>query len=162
MRGCKRRDRKEVESETFRKTGENSSVIMSATEEGGGQSRDQIIDIIGNIGKWQWLIILPLAIREIFTSWQMLSPPFLALEPTNYFCNEAGMEKFESLETWQSFANVIKDDGSIDKCLIYDLNYTGYEIVEGIQNASELTNKTRQCQLWKFLEDETPTLVTEV
>lgn len=123
---------------------------------------DQIVETIGNIGKWQWLIILPLAIREIFTSWQMLSPPFLAMEPSNYFCKEPGMENFESLQTWQSFANVIKDDGSIDKCQVYDLDYSNTESIKGALNASELTNLTRQCQSWSFEDDETPTLVTEV
>ena len=67
---------------------------------------DQITSAIGNIGKWQWMIILPLAIREIFSSWQMLSPPFLAMAP-NYFCNESGHENFQNLQDWQDFANVI-------------------------------------------------------
>ena len=40
---------------------------------------DPIIDAIGNIGKWQWLIITALASRDIFTSWQMLSQSFLGM-----------------------------------------------------------------------------------
>ena len=64
------------------------------------EQQDQVTNVIGNIGKWQWLIILPLAIREIFTSWQMLSPPFLAKQPSNFFCYEPGMGLFDSLDDW--------------------------------------------------------------
>ena len=79
---------------------------------------DQITSAIGNIGKWQWMIILPLAIREIFSSWQMLSPPFLAMAP-NYFCNESGHENFQNLQDWQDFANVIDTGKSLSEALIY-------------------------------------------
>ena len=53
----------------------------------------------------------------------MLSAPFLAMEPKNYYCNENGTENFESLQNWQDFANVVHSDGIIDKCLIYDLDF---------------------------------------
>ena len=64
------------------------------------------------------MIILPLAIREIFSSWQMLSPPFLAMAP-NYFCNESGYENFQNLQDWQDFANVIDTGKSLSEALIF-------------------------------------------
>ena len=64
------------------------------------------------------MIILPLAIREIFSSWQMLSPPFLAMAP-NYFCNESGHENFLNLQDWQDFANVIDKGKSLSEALLF-------------------------------------------
>ena len=64
------------------------------------------------------MIILPLAIREIFSSWQMLSPPFLAMAP-NYFCNESGHENFQNLQDWQDFANVIDTGKSLSEALLF-------------------------------------------
>ena len=123
---------------------------------------DPITNAIGNIGKWQWLIILPLAIREIFSSWQMLSPPFLAMEPKNYYCNESGTENFENLQKWQDFANVANSDGTIDKCMVYDLDYTNYDVIKDALNGSQLTDKTRSCSSWVFPENTTQSLITDV
>ena len=92
----------------------------------------------------------------------MLSPPFLAMKPQNYFCDENGHENFESLENWQSFSNVIKSDGTMDKCLVYDLDYTNYDAIKEAVNGSELTNQTRICTSWVFEENETRTLITDV
>ena len=125
------------------------------------EDRDKIVEAIGSIGKWQWFIILPLAVREVFTSWQMLSPPFLGMTPKNYFCKENGSEIFESLEVWQKFANPLKSDGSIDKCKVYDLDYSNLENYKDFTNASEMVNLTRNCQSWVFYENETSTLVTD-
>ena len=83
------------------------------------ETSDQIINAIGNIGKWQWLIIIPLAARDIFTSWQMLSQPFLGMAPENYFCNESGLGNFANLQDWQNFANPLKNDGSIGNSLLH-------------------------------------------
>ena len=121
--------------------------------------RDQVVEAIGNIGKWQWMIILPLAFREIFTSWQMLSPPFLAMEPSNFFCSEAGMENFETLQKWQEFANV-KNGEKIDKCHVYNLDYSNINF-NNTKIGSQLTNQSRPCQKWIFLEDEVSTLITD-
>ena len=107
------------------------------------------------------MIILPLAIREIFSSWQMLSPPFLAMAP-NYFCNESGHENFQNLQEWQDFANVIDKGGSLDKCSVYDLDYTNVDAMKEANNGSQLTNQTRYCKSWIFAENETQTLITEV
>ena len=92
----------------------------------------------------------------------MLSPPFLAMEPQNYFCNENGHDNFESLDNWQNFSNVIKSDGTMDKCLVYDLDYTNYEAIKEAVDGSELTNQTRICTSWLFKENETKTLITDV
>ena len=128
----------------------------------GNEKKDPITDIIGNIGKWQWMIILPLAFREIFTSWQMLSLSFLAKEPANYYCQEDGFDRFANLENWQKFANVIDENGQIDKCLVYDLDYQSLSENDLRANASDLTNGTRSCEKWIFHENETNTLVTQV
>ena len=134
---------------------------MTFQEEDQQQGKDQVLAAIGNIGRWQWMIILPLAFREIFTSWQMLSPPFLAMKPIDYFCNENGTERFETLQHWSQFANPIMDDGSLDRCLVYDLNYEDLNL-QDILNGSELTNVTRPCTSWTFHDNETSTLITDV
>ena len=123
------------------------------------EEKDQIVKSIGNIGKWQWCIILPLALREVFTSWQMLSPPFLGMAPENYFCQDNGTTKFDSLQEWQDFANPLNPDGSVDKCTLYDLDYN--QDFQGVQNASEITTETRPCESWAFYDNETSTLITD-
>jgi hypothetical protein len=129
------------------------------------EERDPIVDIIGNIGKWQWLIILPLAIREIFSSWQMLAPPFLAMEK-DFWCVDNGTDNFDNLTDWQRFASPILENGKYDKCNIYDVDYTTLEDYEGGgRNASEYfdTNMTRPCSSWKYdVQDDTDTLISEV
>lgn len=123
------------------------------------EEKDTIVKSIGNIGKWQWFIILPLALREVFTSWQMLSPPFLGMAPENYFCQDNGTTKFPSLQAWQDFANPLSPDGSVDKCSLYDLDYT--QDFQGFQNGSEITSDTRPCASWVFYDNETTTLITD-
>ena len=117
---------------------------------------DQVTSLIGNIGRWQWAIILPLAFREIFTSWQMLSPPFLAMEPQNFYCNEPGMENFANLTAWQEFANPKNPTNNIsfDTCNVFDIDFNA--------NQNKVLNEsTRPCTSWIF-PDNHQTLVTEV
>ena len=92
----------------------------------------------------------------------MLSPPFLAMEPKNYYCNESGTENFENLQKWQDFANVANSDGTIDKCMVYDLDYTNYDAIKEALNGSQLTDKTRTCSSWVFPENTTQSLITDV
>ena len=125
-------------------------------------ARDEIIDIIGNIGKWQWFIVLPLAFRDIFTSWQMLAQPFLTLVPQNYYCAENGYQNFATLHEWQNFANPKDSDGNIDKCSVYDLSYSDPDLSIRLRNGGETTNSTRKCENWIFPDNEPETLVTEV
>ena len=136
---------------------------MTFKEEDEGGKADHVITAIGNIGRWQWMIILPLAIREIFTSWQMLSPPFLAMKPTGeYYCDENGTDRFESLRQWSQFANPMLEDGSLDRCQVYDLSYQDLDFQEiAASNGSELTIITRPCTSWTFLDNETLTLITQ-
>ena len=122
--------------------------------------KDKIIEAIGDIGKWQWLIILPLAIREIFGSWQLLSTSFLAMEPDDYFCQDIGMNRFDNLTEWQLFSNPLLPNGNIDKCQIYDLDYQNIDIVN-IDNGSVLTSELRSCDAWIFTGNN-DTLITKV
>ena len=52
--------------------------------------------------------------------------------------------------------------GSLDKCSIYDLDYTNFDAMKEANNGSQLTNQTRYCKSWIFAENETQTLITEV
>lgn len=69
---------------------------------------DEISGQIGQIGKWQIWLILPLAIKGIFTSWHILAINFLVEMPSNYFCKEDGYENFKTLQLWQNFSSVVK------------------------------------------------------
>ena len=122
--------------------------------------KDKIIEAIGDIGRWQWLIILPLAIREIFASWQMLSASFLAMEPDDFFCQNIGMNRFDNLTEWRLFSNPLLPNGNIDKCQIYDLDYQNIDIIN-IDNGSVLTNELRSCDSWIFTGNN-DTLITKV
>ena len=124
--------------------------------------QDAIVDAIGNIGKWQWLVILPLGLREIFGSWQMLSASFLAKEPDNYWCyNGNGTGKFVSLDAWQNFSSpaLLNEwgvaTGKMDKCNIYDVDYS-----TDIDTIPDLYN-TRPCTEWVFPDNAIDTLITK-
>ena len=52
--------------------------------------------------------------------------------------------------------------GSLDKCSVYDLDYTNVDAMKEASNGSQLTNQTRYCKSWIFAENETQTLITEV
>ena len=52
--------------------------------------------------------------------------------------------------------------GSLDKCSVYDLDYTNVGAMKEANNGSQLTNQTRYCKSWIFAENETQTLITEV
>ena len=52
--------------------------------------------------------------------------------------------------------------GSLDKCSVYDLDYTNVDAMKEANNGSQLTNQTRYCKSWIFAENETQTLITEV
>ena len=73
---------------------------------------DRVTSSIGNIGKWQWLVILPIALREIFTGWQMILTPFLAKE-SKFWCK-----------------NQTSDDTE-DQCLIANKPCVDWEFEEG-------------------------------
>ena len=105
------------------------------------------------------MIILPLAIREVFASWQMLSPSFLAKEPDDYFCNENGTQRFDNLTKWQSFANPMLEDNVFDKCNVFDVDYDTIDITD--KSAIDTTNITRKCQSWIYVGNN-DTLITNV
>lgn len=106
------------------------------------EERDQITHLIGNFGKWQALIILPLGLHFIFGSFPTLVTTFLSLEGDFYCQIEAPDGVFESLEQWRNFSNPIKvssacyfeyqshtkkvcfQNGTVDKCNIYELDYS--------------------------------------
>ena len=92
---------------------------------------------------------------------QMFSLPFLAMQPSEYFCKENGTEQFGSLHQWSHFANPVLVDGALDLCQVYDLDYVNLEL-DNISNSFQLTNKTRACVSWVFQENEETTLITEV
>ena len=124
--------------------------------------RDPIIDAIGNIGKWQWIIIIALGLGGICNSWQMLSASFLGMAPQDYFCDESGYQNFTSMQEWQNFANPVKEDGFIDKCVVYDLEYENLNLENLIgTNGSQLTSVTRKCENWVFHSNESSTLITD-
>ena len=122
--------------------------------------KDPIIEVIGNIGKWQWFIILALSIPEIFDCWQMLSPSFLAMEPEDYFCKNLGMNRFGNLTEWRFFASPLLSNGNVDKCQIYDLDYENIDITN-IRNGSVLTTDLKLCDSWVYIGNN-DTLITEV
>lgn len=91
------------------------------------EEEDQVTQVIGEFGKWQGLLIIPLGFHFLFGSWQTLATSFLAREP-DFFCKvEAPIGVFDSLDQWRNFSNPIiqKDDKDVfDKCNIYDLDFS--------------------------------------
>ncbi len=87
------------------------------------KQQDPIAQWIGDFGKWQALIILPLGVHFFFGSLQTLVTPFLSLEGDFYCQVEAPDGIFESLEQWGNFSNPV-ENGTVNKCQIYDLDYT--------------------------------------
>ena len=74
-----------------------------------GDQKDQITSLIGNFGKWQAILIFPLAFHYVFGSFQTLVTPFLSLEvDNNFFCkNLAPKDVFMNLTQWGQFSNPI-------------------------------------------------------
>ncbi len=123
--------------------------------------KDPIESSIGKIGKWQWMIIVPLAIRDIVTSWQTLLPPFFAKEMP-YWCQVQASEGiFESLQDWEAFSSPPLGNDTFDKCRIYDLPYSEMTETPHSKSGSTLTNLTKPCPEWIF-EEGVNTIVSQV
>ena len=61
------------------------------------EEKDPITNLIGNFGKWQAMLFLPLGLHFVFGSFQTLVTPFLSLEG-DYYCQiEAPKGVFTSL-----------------------------------------------------------------
>ena len=87
------------------------------------EEEDKITSLIGNFGRWQAMLFLPLGLHFVFGSFQTLVTPFLSLEG-DYFCRiEAPQDVFQSLSQWRNFSNP-SVNGTVDKCNVYDLDYT--------------------------------------
>lgn len=71
------------------------------------EEQDQISHLIGDFGKWQALLILPLGVHFVFGSFQTLVTSFLSLEADFYCQIEAPDGIFESLEQWRNFSNPV-------------------------------------------------------
>lgn len=116
---------------------------------------DQIIRLIGNFGLWQALLICPLFVHFVFGSWQTLVTSFLSLE-RGYWCDiQAPDNVFGSLEEWENFSSPILENGKLDKCNIYDLDYTLLSQVS-VQSSEVSAEaflgdvKTKPCPSFKF------------
>ncbi len=123
---------------------------------------DPVVKVIGKIGKWQWLVILPIALREVFAGWQMLLPPFLAKENKFYCSNATDLGLFEnsSLSEWERLSSPILENTLHDACNIYDLDYDSLSISE-LEAAKTASNKTRPCEEWIY-DSESATLISQV
>ena len=49
----------------------------------------------------------------------------------------------------------------IDKCVVYDVDYSGPNVVINWSNGSQITNLTRKCEHWVFYDNATSTLITD-
>ena len=49
----------------------------------------------------------------------------------------------------------------IDKCVVYDVDYSDPNVVMEWSNGSQITNLTRKCEHWVFYDNATSTLITD-
>ena len=131
------------------------------------EEEDKITSLIGNFGRWQAMLFLPLGLHFVFGSFQTLVTPFLSLEG-DYFCQiEAPKDVFQSLSQWRNFSNP-SVNGTVDKCNVYDLDYTKLNKIamEKGTSAQEYVNgalTTKNCTAFEFeTKDFESSIVTDV
>ena len=131
------------------------------------EEEDKIVSLIGNFGRWQAVIFLPLGLHFVFGSFQTLVTPFLSLEG-DYFCSiEAPEGVFHNLSQWRNFANPT-ENGTVDKCNIYEIDYTALskndmENGRGAEEYAQLPLTTKNCTSFHFERTEfESSIVTDV
>ena len=76
------------------------------SQEKSGGSKDQFVEIVGEIGKWQ---ILQIVVFSLFsatpTAWHILAGTFLAPNPEVKFACAPMSDLFQSEAEWTSFSS---------------------------------------------------------
>ena len=124
---------------------------------------DVVHQSLGDLGKYQIVLNVLLALMYIPCSWQMLSMNFLAAK-SDYWCARPDNLNVSS-QRWLEFSRVKKDGGEIDHCKIYDFDYndadfepnneTAYKTCEAFEYDTSFWSTTVR-QKWDLVCDDAP------
>ena len=108
----------------------------------GGEKRDQIIDAIGNMGRWQITYILFLFLTKIPAAWPSLSITFFSAK-TDYWCERPPQELGQSVDDWRNFSSpliTIGDAEVRDQCHVWNTS----------DFRKPADNTLQSCQAWEY------------
>jgi hypothetical protein len=146
---------------------------------------DQLLsDHVGELGKYQILIFIIVALEELLQAFQAMNPVFTAATPHNYWCRHPQLDNdtvFGNLSLTErlrmtippgSGSDVNAGDG-LSKCMVYDINFEPVSfpssttpVVSANESVTYALNEsiTKECTTgWIFDQSVfTSTTVTEV
>ena len=111
------------------------------------EEEDQIINAIGDFGKWQLKYFLLVGLITLPTAFPVLSIVFTAAS-TDYWCSmPQSLEGIVNTTTtqWRNLSSPAKEDGTPDPCLVWDVQED-----EDYYNIHSVHNDTKKCESWDY------------
>ena len=110
------------------------------------KGKDQVTQIIGQVGPFQFFWWATLSFSTILHSLGMMSNKF-QLYKINYWCERRGSFQNTSIDLWLNVSAPLTPDGKLDRCQIYDIEYNlGLESYEILREKQAIT----ACSKWEY------------
>ena len=110
------------------------------------KGKDQVTQIIGQVGPFQFFWWATLSFSTILHSLGMMSNKFQLYE-INYWCERRGSFQNTSIDVWLNVSAPLTPDGKFDRCQIYDIEYNlGLESYDILREKQAIT----ACSKWEY------------
>ena len=110
------------------------------------KGKDQVTQIIGQVGPFQLFWWATLSFSTILHSLGMMSNKFQLYE-IDYWCERRGSFQNTSIDVWLNVSAPLTPDGKFDRCRIYDMEYNlGDESYEILREKQAIT----ACTKWEY------------
>ncbi|XP_063698988.1 carcinine transporter-like isoform X2 [Culicoides brevitarsis] len=126
---------------------------------------DQFLPHVGDCGRYQALIFIVMIPFCFFFAFVYFAQMFITLVPSKYYCNVPELDYFNLTEDERISISIPldPDDGKINKCQMYDVNYR--EIIEAGITQPNRTWPVKNCDngyTYVFSDIPYPTIATEL
>ena len=117
------------------------------SEESLTQVKDVQTELIGAFGLWQLIIFSAAALTIPLHAWQMMANKFLTY-PVDHWCERPFNYQNISIEKWLNISSPLLDDGSFDRCHIFNIDYDQSTIERPPENSTTIA-----CNSWEYDEE---------
>ena len=108
--------------------------------------KDTQTELIGAFGLWQGMIFSVAALTIILHAWQMMANKFLTY-PVDHWCERPFSFQNSSKEMWLNASSPLLEDGSFDRCHMFDISYEQSTIERPPENTTTIA-----CSSWEYDE----------
>ncbi|KAH8364139.1 hypothetical protein KR084_002957, partial [Drosophila pseudotakahashii] len=115
---------------------------------------DDLLPLIGQFGRYQWMLFLFMIPFCFITAFVYLGQIFMSLTPHKYYCLVPELDNTPSVELRKQLSIPREKDGSYSRCRMYDTNYTRIHFAEDQSVYINTSLPTMPCQKGYVFEQD--------